>query len=238
MQWAPQWQHNLMGLYLRATIFSSPLVKTLCFLGHVSIFQQTFPPESSINSLQNRKFPSFLCLWEMGALGNGGFWWKFPPRGHRFRSRRSRSSSSSNGSDHPINGGGSSFNFPLKSATTAASLALAGDTIAQIRDRYKLLDRSDSKNKVVGCVSCVSCLFSVFGFFFFYWDLDGFCFIFHVLFSNVCIGILWVIISAKPNEEEGKTCEYLLGLCLVLAKGQALGWPDWSIRLARDQALG
>ncbi|XXG90268.1 hypothetical protein AAC387_Pa12g2078 [Persea americana] len=85
----------------------------------------------------------------MGALGNGGFWWKFPPRGLRFGSSRSRSSSSSNGSDHPINGGGSNFNFPLKSATTAASLALAGDTIAQIRDGYKLLDRTDSKNKDV-----------------------------------------------------------------------------------------
>ncbi|KAJ8616539.1 hypothetical protein MRB53_035911 [Persea americana] len=85
----------------------------------------------------------------MGALGNGGFWWKFPPRGLRFGSRRSRSSSSSNGSDHPINGGGSNFNFPLKPATTAASLALAGDTIAQIRDGYKLLDRTDSKNKDV-----------------------------------------------------------------------------------------
>lgn len=218
MQLGPQW-HNLLVLNLWAAIFSSLLVKTL-FLGHVSIFQQTFPPECSINSLQNRNFPSFLCSWEMGALGNGGFWWKFPPRGLRFGSRRSRSSSSSNGSDHPINGGGSNFNFPLKSATTAASLALAGDTIAQIRDGYKLLDRTDSKNKVVGCVSC---LISVFGFFFFYWELDGFCCIFHVLFSNVCIWILWVIISAKPNEEEGKTGEHLLGFCVVLAKDQALG---------------
>ncbi|XP_077227927.1 peroxisomal membrane 22 kDa (Mpv17/PMP22) family protein [Tasmannia lanceolata] len=83
----------------------------------------------------------------MGALGNGGFWWKFLSNGrHRSRLSRSKSSASANGGDSSIKSEGRSFKFPFQQAATAASLAVVGDTIAQARDRWKLMDRSKSTN--------------------------------------------------------------------------------------------
>ncbi|KAJ1689549.1 hypothetical protein LUZ63_013704 [Rhynchospora breviuscula] len=71
----------------------------------------------------------------MGALRAGGLWWNFPPNGGRNNQRRSSkrpNSSSSDSMDLAKEG----FRFPYKQAATAASLTLAGDTIAQCRDKF------------------------------------------------------------------------------------------------------
>ncbi|PKA64605.1 hypothetical protein AXF42_Ash007351 [Apostasia shenzhenica] len=106
----------------------------------------------------------------MGALGNGGLWWNFPPgrrnggRGRRRPScRKVRCSSSES-----INLGKESvsrwalFNFPLKQAAIAASLTLTGDTIAQFRDWIN--DRSESRAGMgeEGCTSLCSCCIYVY----------------------------------------------------------------------------
>lgn len=76
----------------------------------------------------------------MDALGFGsgfsGFWkWNPSPESRR---RRIRSNSTSPGS---IVGGG--YQFPVKQAITAASLALTGDTIAQISNRWSKAKETD-----------------------------------------------------------------------------------------------
>ncbi|XP_020675994.1 protein Mpv17 isoform X2 [Dendrobium catenatum] len=74
----------------------------------------------------------------MGALGNGGFWWNFPAgegRGDRCKRRRKCKSSSSDSINLREERGWPHFDFPVKQAAIAASLALTGDTIAQFRDR-------------------------------------------------------------------------------------------------------
>ncbi|KAA8524966.1 hypothetical protein F0562_011396 [Nyssa sinensis] len=61
--------------------------------------------------------------------GHGGFWGMRP-----FHSqRRSRGSKPSDSVDAT---GGAGYRFPLKQAVTAGSLALTGDTIAQLRGRW------------------------------------------------------------------------------------------------------
>ncbi|XP_058095506.1 uncharacterized protein LOC131240958 [Magnolia sinica] len=86
----------------------------------------------------------------MDALGNGRFWWKWPSKGHRFRSSRSKPSDSTDGGGSTIKGGtGRSFNFPIKQAATAASLTLTGDTVAQLHSRWKLHGPSHSNPKNV-----------------------------------------------------------------------------------------
>ncbi|XP_068643276.1 uncharacterized protein [Aristolochia californica] len=86
----------------------------------------------------------------MATLGNGGLWWKGPPGRHRqFRSSKSNSSDAVDGDESAVHGPGRGFNFPLRQAATAASLALTGDTIAQIRQRWMHLDRSNSRDKDV-----------------------------------------------------------------------------------------
>ncbi|KAL5989777.1 hypothetical protein ACLOJK_010671 [Asimina triloba] len=74
----------------------------------------------------------------MDALGNGGFWWRCPSTNHRFRASRSKSSDSADSIQ------GRSFNFPVKQAATAASLALTGDTIAQLNSHCKFIRPLDS----------------------------------------------------------------------------------------------
>ncbi|XP_052179083.1 uncharacterized protein LOC127792581 [Diospyros lotus] len=65
--------------------------------------------------------------------GNGGFWGLPPFHSRRFRRiRRSRSKPS----DSADAIGGTGYWFPLKQAATAASLALTGDTIAQLQHRW------------------------------------------------------------------------------------------------------
>ncbi|MQL80997.1 hypothetical protein Taro_013463 [Colocasia esculenta] len=72
----------------------------------------------------------------MGCLGNGGLGWNPPPSGGRRRRRPHprRHSKPSGAVDGPGKG---TSGFPFKQAATAASLALAGDTIAQLSTRLR-----------------------------------------------------------------------------------------------------
>ncbi|KAJ4949850.1 hypothetical protein NE237_014165 [Protea cynaroides] len=85
----------------------------------------------------------------MEALGrNGGFkWWNGLAQRRRYHSQRRESSKSSNSNVDGKAGGARGFHFPLNQAATAASLALTGDTIAQVRARWKALQRPDSNNQ-------------------------------------------------------------------------------------------
>ncbi|XP_010242122.1 PREDICTED: protein Mpv17 [Nelumbo nucifera] len=77
----------------------------------------------------------------MDALG--GFWWNSPLKGRKFRSKRE----SKKPSESVDGGGGKGFDFPVKQAMTAASLALTGDTIAQASARWRALDRTAKSTK-------------------------------------------------------------------------------------------
>lgn len=83
----------------------------------------------------------------MDAIGSGygGFWnWNPLPESRRRRRIRSNSGSS-------CSAGGGGYRFPLKQAATAASLALAGDTIAQLRNRWvKAKEANGSASQVSG----------------------------------------------------------------------------------------
>ncbi|XP_059663275.1 uncharacterized protein LOC132308974 [Cornus florida] len=71
----------------------------------------------------------------MDALGGGGgdgFWGMRPFRSEQGKGRRR--SKPSDDSAEPT--GGAGYRFPLKQAVTAGSLALTGDTIAQLRERW------------------------------------------------------------------------------------------------------
>lgn len=72
----------------------------------------------------------------MNALGcgNGGLWWNCPPRRKQSFSQRTGSKPSDSVG---AKAGGAGFRFPLKQALTAGSLALTGDTIAQVRERLR-----------------------------------------------------------------------------------------------------
>lgn len=67
--------------------------------------------------------------------GNGGIWGMRPfhhsHRGGRGGNRRRGSSAKPSEAT-----GGAGYRFPIKQAATAASLALAGDTLAQLRERW------------------------------------------------------------------------------------------------------
>ncbi|KAK6917938.1 Zinc finger, RING-type [Dillenia turbinata] len=66
-----------------------------------------------------------------GGGSPGGLWWS------NFGRRKRRPSSNSKPSDSVDVNGPSGYRFPLRQAATAASLAFAGDTIAQFRERYR-----------------------------------------------------------------------------------------------------
>ncbi|RVW85915.1 PXMP2/4 family protein 4 [Vitis vinifera] len=76
----------------------------------------------------------------MGSLlggaggGHGGLWWR-PFESQKRQGRRRRSSKPSDSVDRTTSGGG--YRFPLKQALTAGSLAFAGDSIAQLSERYR-----------------------------------------------------------------------------------------------------
>ncbi|KAL3509086.1 hypothetical protein ACH5RR_028487 [Cinchona calisaya] len=77
----------------------------------------------------------------MGSLAGGGKWGPFgmgPLNFHEFISNRSRriSRESKRSSNSVDTTGGTSYRFPVKQAVTAASLALTGDTIAQLIQRW------------------------------------------------------------------------------------------------------
>jgi protein Mpv17 len=69
-----------------------------------------------------------------GVIGGIGGFWKWPPFDSQRRRRKDRRSKPSDWSDST--GGVSDYQFPLKQALTAGGLALAGDTIAQLRQRW------------------------------------------------------------------------------------------------------
>ncbi|XP_038709037.1 protein Mpv17-like [Tripterygium wilfordii] len=72
----------------------------------------------------------------MEALGggNGGLWgWNWQPR----KPKPSNSQSRRSKSDSVEANRGAGYGFPVKQAATAASLVLTGDTIAQVRDRWR-----------------------------------------------------------------------------------------------------
>ncbi|XP_021274132.1 protein Mpv17 isoform X2 [Herrania umbratica] len=92
----------------------------------------------------------------MEALGsNGAFWgWNLPD----LRSKKKRFQSKSKSSDSTAEAtGAGGYRFPLKQAVTAASLALTGDTIAQLSDRWRkqkqsLSGSSDTSKDVMSSI--------------------------------------------------------------------------------------
>ncbi|KAK8653426.1 hypothetical protein V6N13_127428 [Hibiscus sabdariffa] len=98
----------------------------------------------------------------MEALGgNGAFCgWKLPDI-RRPKKPSPSKSKSSDSSVEPTGGGG--HRFPLKQAVTAASLAITGDTIAQLNDRWRKRKQSvsDSSDTSEGGPSSSPCGFHV-----------------------------------------------------------------------------
>ncbi|KAG8364746.1 hypothetical protein BUALT_Bualt18G0030700 [Buddleja alternifolia] len=98
-----------------------------------------------------------------GGAGNGGIWGMGPFHNNNIHRRRNkRRNSSSNRESKPSSssdgGGGDAFRFPLKQAATAASLALTGDTIAQLRrhwviNKHTLSDSHHLKDIISTCFS-------------------------------------------------------------------------------------
>ncbi|XP_007019308.2 PREDICTED: protein Mpv17 isoform X3 [Theobroma cacao] len=92
----------------------------------------------------------------MEALGgNGAFWgWNLPD----IRSKKKRFQSKSKSSDSTAEAtGAGGYRLPLKQAVTAASLALTGDTIAQLSDRWRkqkqsLSGSSDTSKDIMSSV--------------------------------------------------------------------------------------
>lgn len=81
-------------------------------------------------------FYYFFLLSEMEALGGGlgGLWGLNSP----FRKRADTGSKSNSKSSDSVEATGrAGHGFPLKQAATAGSLALAGDTIAQLGERWR-----------------------------------------------------------------------------------------------------
>lgn len=69
-----------------------------------------------------------------GGAGGGGLWgWNRPRRNKKSPDSRGRNSKPSDSVE--ANGVGG-FRFPMKQAVTASSLALTGDTIAQLTQRW------------------------------------------------------------------------------------------------------
>ncbi|CAA0813307.1 Peroxisomal membrane 22 kDa (Mpv17/PMP22) family protein [Striga hermonthica] len=78
-------------------------------------------------------------MGSLGASGSGGLWGMGPFHRniHRRRDKGSKpSNSSKDNAGQATTGADSPYNFPLKESATAASLVLAGDTIAQVRQKW------------------------------------------------------------------------------------------------------
>ncbi|GER56474.1 peroxisomal membrane 22 kDa family protein [Striga asiatica] len=78
-------------------------------------------------------------MGSLGASGSGGLWGMGPFHRniHRRRDKGSKpSNSSKENAGQATTGADSPYNFPLKESATAASLVLAGDTIAQVRQKW------------------------------------------------------------------------------------------------------
>lgn len=102
--------------------------------------------------------------------GNGEFWgWKW-----EHKRRRIKQSKASKSSDSATGGGGGGYWFPLKQAVTAGALALTGDTVAQVTDRWKKnkpskrhsYDQDASQNSNDNQVSV--CVFSFIYYYYYY----------------------------------------------------------------------
>lgn len=79
----------------------------------------------------------------LGGGGHGGLWgWDSLPK--KPKQQRKRFDSKSSNSVEAT--GGPGFRFPLKQAVTAGSLALTGDTIAQLRERWRKAKTSDQQS--------------------------------------------------------------------------------------------
>ncbi|GAB4824849.1 hypothetical protein Ancab_007718 [Ancistrocladus abbreviatus] len=93
----------------------------------------------------------------LGGGAHGFLWWNPRPSASRQRKRRGKDnncSASSESSEAAANFG-ADYRFPLKQAVTAGSLALAGDTIAQLTERVRArrneeTSLSDSKKDIIG----------------------------------------------------------------------------------------
>lgn len=84
----------------------------------------------------------------MGSLsgGNGSLWgmgffhsqeWSSGRRKRRSNGGKEGNNASNSSHTDSVNvNGGAGYRFPMKQAMTASSLALTGDTIAQLRDRW------------------------------------------------------------------------------------------------------
>ncbi|KAJ6898066.1 protein Mpv17 [Populus alba x Populus x berolinensis] len=69
--------------------------------------------------------------------GNGEFWgWKWEHKRRTIKQSKA-SKSSDSATVGGGGGGGGGYWFPLKQAVTAGALALTGDTVAQVTDRWK-----------------------------------------------------------------------------------------------------
>ncbi|KAK6134390.1 hypothetical protein DH2020_031879 [Rehmannia glutinosa] len=77
-------------------------------------------------------------MGSLGASGNGGLWGMGPFRDNirRRRDKRNKESKPSSSRDAAGEPTAASYSFPLKQAATASSLALTGDTIAQLRQKW------------------------------------------------------------------------------------------------------
>ncbi|KAL0354015.1 UNVERIFIED_CONTAM: hypothetical protein Sangu_0982800 [Sesamum angustifolium] len=79
-------------------------------------------------------------MGSLGVGGNGGLWWMGPFHDNIHRRRDKKRNKESRPSSSRDSAGGAStaasYRFPLRQAATAASLALTGDTIAQLHQRW------------------------------------------------------------------------------------------------------
>ncbi|KAL5570891.1 hypothetical protein UlMin_020488 [Ulmus minor] len=74
-------------------------------------------------------------MHSLGTGGHGGLWgWNLPPRKPKRQERKPTNSKSSHSVDPT---GTTGYRFPLKQAATAGALALTGDTIAQLTQRWR-----------------------------------------------------------------------------------------------------
>ncbi|PPD86866.1 hypothetical protein GOBAR_DD16202 [Gossypium barbadense] len=129
-------------------LFDSHLIATPLPLYSVPFHSSNLPAQALVNCnwtvFISKPFPpKFLILVpvKMEALGgNCAFWgWKLPEIRNTKRPFPSKSKSSDSSAEST---GSRGYRFPLKQAVTASSLALTGDTIAQLSSHWR--KRKDS----------------------------------------------------------------------------------------------
>lgn len=88
----------------------------------------------------------------MESLGFN-IWGIIPPFNSQ-RPRRKRRNPSSKSNSSVESTGGPGFRFPMKQAVTAGILAVTGDTLAQLRERWLIHNSSSHHFKVTLFISC------------------------------------------------------------------------------------